>query len=1405
MANSITSDEPSKFDPSEVTLESAFITKLVLGVAVPKTEAGETPDITKFLKKHPKPSTVDDRPLPGEQKFGPDMKRPRGDDRSAEEIIKSNPTLAHLAAKDQKALAEKVGDYHNDPDAAYRASSVINHIEHFDEDGKEITGDSVGDGTISGWTRANRNDRKSEAKHGTEAGRFQDFTKYGYSFFKGDTAADGKPRGDEAANGLDRFTVRPEGDTRSAQDIIDTCPTLKNLAPGDKERLKLKVGDFENDADAAYRAVAVINMIENYSADGTPLYNGDTGNGKIDGYYKALDFDSTIPFYAWFTAHIDRKAKGGSEAARFEDFLDEGFSAFDDKIPIEGRPVNGEASNGLNQNTKRPKADSRSAEDIIKDNPSLANLSKKDKDALKDLVGDFETDADAAYRASSVINQIEHFDESGNELFGDKVGDGTISGWTRANRNDRKSEAKHGTEAGRFQDFIKYGFESLKGDAAADGKYNGDVADSGLDRFTTRPDDDPRSAKQIINDNPELKNLSDKEKSYLKKHCGDFENDADAAYRAVSVLNHIRNFDANGNFVPTAKRTGSKAASAYPKYRKQRLEDFGNNGFRTLHGDDATIHGMKKDTKPPEHTRIHGEISAESVRPTGDDRSAKDIIEDNPILANLSDKDKQALKRRVGDFENDPDAAFRAVAVLNHIEYFDADGNRLTGKDVHNGAINGFTRANRNDPKSEAKHGTEAGRFQDFIDHGYSTLTGHADIDGIPVGLDKRDIPRDGIGAPDDLPAMPLSLDDREEISTKAHEMLNEELDKAPKGSKAKILHNLIHMYANADQPKFKGKVDKDKLEKDIAALLDDPEIVAIQERIEDTVCREVTGKTGDQVVAEVEDILSHAEVQDRLDQLEPGVRARYVKNLIDTVGMFDSKKANELRGAEASRTLDDILDPTNLENMTVEELTVYVEQMLTGSLSISRITNGTVGSFAGAYEKLSTESRERVATAIAEFFTSGKKPSELSELFNNHSDLTTAEANAGEEIVAQLKASEALGVFGTVLAGVAFFANFRNVGGQELTPQQKLLFVADAFSMTGQIAGSVPFWKAIGIAPKARNLIAATQNFYQSVKQAFGGKIPEIVDEALADGIITPMEMVDIRNAAPNAKGKAAIDAAIERFRDTMGVGGEPINYEAIDLSTVEDIDQFATDFFGKDYFPENTTVSVDDIEQEISQIFEDAGLDPIPAFNPDLDFDVPTPDGIENMHPDMTADLNEALNVSGLREEHGLETITEEEALSNPELVHEQIAEISENGGDEAVGRLVEATSSKGAAYFLKVLVGLAPIGDLLYAGLNYDAAYNDFSAGEYEMGTLDTLAGVGLTLSGGFGAAGWIGGVLEVSALSGPLFPIMTGFGLAVVAVATIGKMALQGQKHAKAEAELDKMFKGGAGNDENYYLK
>lgn len=292
-------------------------------------------------KRETTPQTPDESsaPKPVNNSFGPDQTRPEGDYRNAQQIIADSGLLKNLGDQHgsdggpnlKEALKKQVGDFETDADAAYRAVQVLEHVEKYDEEGDEIatsTGKNPdlgygfeGNQKIDGFTKS------GDAKNGTEAGRLQDFGKYGYDSLKGGDPSPPPPPPTPLLPLANE--VRPTDDTRSAAEIIDANPTLKNLGNQEdvKDNLKKQVGDFEHDADAAYRASQVIDYIKNVDGKGQGIKKSDGNdpdNDKIDGFSFSKSDGRVI-------------ANPNTEAGRLQDF---GKNGYESLKGIDGKGAN---------------------------------------------------------------------------------------------------------------------------------------------------------------------------------------------------------------------------------------------------------------------------------------------------------------------------------------------------------------------------------------------------------------------------------------------------------------------------------------------------------------------------------------------------------------------------------------------------------------------------------------------------------------------------------------------------------------------------------------------------------------------------------------------------------------------------------------------------------------------------------------------------------------------------------------------------------------------------------------------------------------------------------------------------------------------------------------------------------
>ncbi len=190
---------------------------------------------------------------------------------------------------------------------------------------------------------------------------------------------------------------------------------------------------------------------------------------------------------------------------------------------------------------------------------------------------------------------------------------------------------------------------------------------------------------------------------------GDFEHDADAAYRAKQVLEHIEVMDESGGRlagkdVNNGRVDGfTKSGQAKHGTKRAACKTSASTVFGNLKGELKHIDAVGDDPGAREAGEAVGIVWQ---RPEGDERSAQDIIDNNPLLKHLGNQSgvKDRLKEQVGDFENDPDAAFRAAQVMDRIVSYDENSKLADRNTVSNSSVDGFTKS------GEAKH-ADRGRF----------------------------------------------------------------------------------------------------------------------------------------------------------------------------------------------------------------------------------------------------------------------------------------------------------------------------------------------------------------------------------------------------------------------------------------------------------------------------------------------------------------------------------------------------------------------------------------------------------------------------------------------------------------------------------------------------------------------
>ena len=198
-------------------------------------------------------------------------------------------------------------------------------------------------------------------------------------------------------------------------------------------------------------------------------------------------------------------------------------------------------------------------------------------------------------------------------------------------------------------------------------------------------------------------------------HAGGVQGAFDSALNAGGLLGGLIPGGLGAGSAPSPAATESQGAPGGALPMMQEMAQMMQQLLQAMAGGQGAAPGSPSDGGPAPTPKP----SSTDKRPPGDSRSAQDVINGDPTLKNLGNQSgvKDMLKKQVGDFEHDPDAAYRASEVLKYIKTSqNKDGGDRSGDEISNGKIDGFTK------DGDARHGTEAGLLQDFGKDGYSAL-----------------------------------------------------------------------------------------------------------------------------------------------------------------------------------------------------------------------------------------------------------------------------------------------------------------------------------------------------------------------------------------------------------------------------------------------------------------------------------------------------------------------------------------------------------------------------------------------------------------------------------------------------------------------------------------------------------
>jgi hypothetical protein len=492
---------------------------------------------------------------------------------------------------------------------------------------------------------------------------------------------------------------RPPGDTRSAQQIINQSPLLKNLGNQDNIQQKLKdiCGDYTKDADAAYRTNDLLMYFNKVDRGGKPAQasNGKDAKDTPEGFGEDLNNSSNHKIDGWTEdGEAVHTKQEDSEAARLQDFCRAGKDKAYATL----------ADSGTQRSATPKDAASVSTQDIQKANPLFKDLPGKAREALKAKFGDIDKDTDAAAQAAFTLKAIKGAKAADGKQRPDKeLHSGRIDGF------DKQGNGAHATEAGRLQDFLKTGQINPPGDLRLDRpdpqaetdrrnsavdtiqNYKIDTGDDftslnpeyriediyaesqeklqkihhearfGQDkdgnnlpapptRDGQRPEGDTRDAGALITSDEgadldaliKAKEAGDSTASGLytglQKQVGDFANDPDATWRAIEVIKYLKTVNQDGDpYSPDADANG-KPTENYNKSANggTHLGFFGYTK-RDKDANPNTPAGGIQDFCKYGYASLVGKEN-EKPTPEPEDMTAQDIQDANPILKNLGNQ-----------------------------------------------------------------------------------------------------------------------------------------------------------------------------------------------------------------------------------------------------------------------------------------------------------------------------------------------------------------------------------------------------------------------------------------------------------------------------------------------------------------------------------------------------------------------------------------------------------------------------------------------------------------------------------------------------------------------------------------------------------------------------------------------
>lgn len=372
-------------------------------------------------------------------------------------------------------------------------------------------------------------------------------------------------------------------------------------------------------------------------------------------------------------------------------------------------------------------------------------------------------------------------------------------------------------------------------------------------------------------------------------------------------------------------------------------------------------------------------------------------------------------------------------------------------------------------------------QLKDVFDSGAIRIHGDTEKGFVPITVDTTKGPSDAPSgyvpaSSPNMPPLPYSGEDLSEVQDESSRIFMKNLKAAADAGDpdAKALLDLYKAYSlGARDPDFKGKVDLDKVHKDIQAYQKKDGIRAIQTASLGEATMKIFGKTPKQMAAETQAAFLQNLETPQFKALSRDERMAYVNDSLTMIGALDSTAGRQAADAYMSHYADEVQTGAYLQTASPEAIDLAVSDMLTIGITGARTGLTPIDKIFGSVAALTDPQKKEAAKLLAQAvgtLAKGNKPLTL-ENMNAAINAIPASTEARNGVLGFVTGAHEAGVLGTLGAALSVTAFALDMTGKG----------ADTSNAWGRANAAADFMSIIGEAGSIYNTGKALRNFGMS------------------------------------------------------------------------------------------------------------------------------------------------------------------------------------------------------------------------------------------------------------------------------------------------------------------------------------